>query len=99
MKRTRSANDPVISAGVMIANFSWNSANTISGIVGARSGCVDAPTRMNMKNVRGSPISPWTLSPNARLKPTTIHRMLITAIATKLCSMVETTFLVRTMPP
>ena len=39
------------------------------------------------------------LSPKARLKPTTIHRMLMTAIATKLCSIVETTFFERTMPP
>ena len=31
--RTRSANDPVISAGVMIANLSWNSAKSISGTV------------------------------------------------------------------
>ena len=32
----RSANAPVISAGVMIANMSWNIMNTDSGIVGAR---------------------------------------------------------------
>ncbi len=57
------------------------------------------PTRENMKNVIGLPMTPWRLSPNARLNPTTIHRMLITAIATKLCSIVETTFLVRTIPP
>ena len=89
----------MISAGVMIANFSWNSANTISGIVGARSGWVSAPTRVNMKKVRGSPINPWKLVPKARLKPTTIHSRLITPIATKLCSIVETTFFMRTMPP
>ncbi len=52
-KRTRSANDPVISAGVMTANFNWNIANSASGIVGARSGCVAAPTPRNMKNVNG----------------------------------------------
>ena len=44
-------------------------------------------------------MSPWKLSPKARLKPTSIHSMLITPIATKLWSIVETTFLVRTMPP
>ena len=88
-----------MSAGVMIANFSWKSANTMSGIVGASDGCVSAPTRVNMKNVRGSPMMPPRLSPKARLNPTTIHRMLMTPIATKLCSIVDTTFLVRTMPP
>ena len=30
---------PVMSAGVMIANFSWNSAKSISGMVGASAGC------------------------------------------------------------
>ena len=39
------------------------------------------------------------LSPKARLKPTTIHSRLITPSATKLWSIVETTFLMRTMPP
>ena len=32
--RTRSANDPVIRAGVMIANLSWNIAKIRSGTVG-----------------------------------------------------------------
>ena len=73
-----------MSAGVMMANFSWKSANRTSGIVGARSGCVRAPTCRNMKNEAGFPMRPLTLSPNATLKPTTIHRMLMTAIATKL---------------
>ena len=44
-------------------------------------------------------MTPWMLSPKARLNPTTIQRMLMTAIATKLWSIVETTFFVRTMPP
>ena len=30
--RVRSANPPMISAGVMIANVSWNIENTVSGI-------------------------------------------------------------------
>src|SRR6202161_28688 len=33
---TRSANEPQISAGVMIANVAWNIAYTLSGIVSAR---------------------------------------------------------------
>ena len=32
-KRTRSANEPVIKEGVMIANFIWNNANKANGIV------------------------------------------------------------------
>jgi len=47
-KRTRSANDPVMSAGVMTANYNWNIAKTMIGIVGARSGCVAPPTPLNM---------------------------------------------------
>ena len=98
-KRTRSANDPVISAGVMIANFRWNNAKMTSGIVGARPGWVLVPTWRNMKNVAGLPITPPMSSPNARLKPTTTQRMLMTIIAIKLCSIVEMTFFFWTMPP
>ncbi len=99
LKRTRSANAPVIRAGVMMANFSWNSAKSISGMVGARSGWVSPPTPLNMKKVRGSPISPWMLSPKLRLNPTTTHSRLMTAMAMKLCISVDTTFFSRTMPP
>jgi len=38
-------------------------------------------------------------SPNARLKPTMTHRMLMTIIAIRLCSIVEITFFFWTMPP
>ncbi|MNL32760.1 hypothetical protein D3C87_1546330 [compost metagenome] len=33
IKRTRSANEPVIIAGAIIANFIWNKAKSINGIV------------------------------------------------------------------
>ena len=39
------------------------------------------------------------LSPNARLKPTTTQRTVMTPSATTLWSIVETTFLKLTMPP
>ena len=52
-----------------------------------------------MKNVSGLPTSPPRLSPKARLKPTTTHSRLMTPSATKLWSIVETTFFKRTMPP
>ena len=39
MKRTLSAKDPVINAGVITANFIWNNANSRNGIVEARLLC------------------------------------------------------------
>lgn len=39
MKRTLSAKDPVINAGVITANFIWNNANNRNGIVEARLLC------------------------------------------------------------
>ena len=36
--RTRSANEPVIKAGVMMANLSWKNAKSTSGIVGDNAG-------------------------------------------------------------
>ena len=91
---------PVISAGVMIANFSWNIAKTQQRDRRAPApGAVAPPTPRNMKNVRGSPMRPPMLSPKARLKPTTTQIRLITPSAMKLWSIVEMTFLMRTMPP
>jgi len=41
---TRSAKLPVINAGVMMANFSWNKAKSKNGKVGANNGCGPRPT-------------------------------------------------------
>ena len=68
-------------------------------MVGARSGWVALPTPRNIMNVKGFPITPCTSSPNARLKPKATQTRLITPRATKLCSIVEMTFRVPTMPP
>ena len=98
--RTRSANEPVIRAGVMIANFSWNSAKTTSGIVGASVGVrrvADAVEHEERQRVADD--ARRCLSPNARLKPTTTQTRLMTPSATTLWSIVETTFLKPTMPP
>ena len=98
--RTRSANEPVIKAGVMIANLSWNIAKTISGIVAAQrrvgrlAHAVEHEERQRVAD-RPRPM----LSPNARLKPTTTQTRLMTPSATTLWSIVETTFLKLTMPP
>ena len=52
-----------------------------------------------MKKVSGLPTMPPRLSPNARLKPTTIQSTLTTPSAMKHCSMVEMTFFAETIPP
>ena len=98
-KLIRSAIDPVTRAGVMTANLSWKKAKTTSGMVAANDHGLPSSTPLNMKNVPGLPTNPPIVSPNARLKPTTTQSMLITPMAMKLCSMVEITFLLFTIPP
>ena len=68
-------------------------------MVGDSRGSVASDTPWNMKNVNGLPTMPPRLSPNARLKPMTIHRTLTTPRAMKHWSMVEMTFLADTIPP
>ena len=98
--RTRSANEPVISAGVMIANLSWNIAKTSSGIVARRPGVSGSLTPSNIQeSSAGCRRSRPRLSPNARLNPTATQTRLITPSAITLWSIVETTFLNPTIPP
>ena len=59
----RSANAPVISAGVMMANISWNAMNTVAGMVGAREEGA-APTPCSPQYVR-PPIRVPLSGPNA----------------------------------
>ena len=75
---------PVMSAGVMMANFNWNRANNKNGTVPAKSALGLSPTFLNAKNVRGSPTMPPRLSPKHKLNPTSTHNTLITPRATKL---------------
>ena len=84
---TRSANVPVIKAGVMMANFNWKNAKKLMGWL-ATNPRLPSSTFWNIKNERGSPMNPPIVSPKARLKPTTIQRTLITPMAIKLCNMV-----------
>ena len=98
-KRTRSANEPVIRDGVIMANFIWKRAYSARGMVGASNGYVAPPTFLNMKNVAGFPMKCPTSSPNARLKPKKTHIMLIIPMAIKLCNIVDITFFARTIPP
>ena len=99
VNRIRSAKAPLISAGVMIANLSWKSAKSRSGIVGDRRGSGASVTPRNNTKLNGLPTTPPRLSPNARLKPTTIQMTLTTPRAMKHCNMVEMTFFGETIPP
>ena len=83
-KRILSANPPVMRAGVIIANLSWNTANNAKGMVAAKSGLGAVPTFLNIKNVSGFPTNPPMLSPKARLNPTTIHTTLMIPSVIKL---------------
>src|SRR5690606_38571921 len=58
VNRMRSANAPVINAGVMIANFSWYMANSAKGIVGAPPQGSWSKTSLNIKKVVGFPTIP-----------------------------------------
>ena len=94
-KWTRSANEPVISDGVMMANFIWNRAKRASGIVVVAMPICDSsgdvgsvtlstPTLSNMKKSHGLPIT-WPISlPKARPKPNTTHITLTKPITIKL---------------
>ncbi len=79
LKRTLSAQAPIINAGVIAANFNWNAKNSSVGIVAARAGvtlCMPMPASPASDRF---PITPPTLGPNARLYPYTAQIILITA--------------------
>ena len=92
----RSANAPVIRAGVMIANIAWKIMNNSCGIPVPSRG--SAPTPFSPKNSVGSPIKPPWLGAKARLYPTTTQRTPTRPITMKLCMMVPIAFLLRVNP-
>ena len=99
----RSANAPVIRAGVIAANISWKAANRTNGIVTAYVALGVRPTPMKPTKSR-LPIRPgmpnrFASGPNARLNPTRTQTTLTIASPKKLCMIVERTFLRRTRPP
>jgi len=98
--RLRSAKAPVIRAGVMAANISWNAANSTNGTVTAYTGDGSSPTPLKKAKSR-LPIrpSPPTSGPKASENPTMTHTTLTRASPKKLCMIVERTFLRRTSPP
>ena len=86
-----------MSAGVMIANMSWNIANTVCGMVGARPALGVRPTPRNP--IQSSPPMRWKWSgPNASEYTNAHHRTPTRAMATKLCMNVLSAFLAWTMP-
>ncbi len=98
--RLRSAKAPVMSAGVIAANISWNIANNMNGIVTAYTADGAWPTPLKKAKSR-PPIrpSPLTSGPKASVNPTITQTMLTNARPKKLCIVVDSTFLRRTSPP
>src|ERR1700761_4489465 len=93
----RSANAPVISAGVMIANISWYTMNVCSGIVAAYA--VFGATPPPRRNTLCSPPINALPVPNASEYSTNAHNTVTTAIMAKVCIIVPSTFFFRTRPP
>ena len=91
----RSANAPVIKAGVITANIIWKMANSSCGICCPSRGA--EPTPRNPRNSR----LPRNSLPEAkeRLYAHSTQMRLTTDMATKLCITVLMTFLPRTSPP
>ncbi len=94
----RSAVEPVISAGVMIANVSWNATKHIVGIscaepsVGTTSPMWRRKTKCRSPRYLPSPL-------NAQVNPTRIQVTLTTPIAAKFCNSMARVCFARTMPP
>ena len=93
----RSANAPVMSAGVMMANIIWYAMKRIWGIVWA-SGAGSTPTPASPRWAKPPTIPPMS-GPNASVYPKNTHWRLMTAIRTKLWASRLRTFLDLTSPP
>jgi hypothetical protein len=91
----RSAMAPTISAGVMMANVSWNIANTFCETHGSVPGALVTP----LKKMKSSP--PMTAFPGAndRLKPIAHHRMVTRPAIPRHWASTDKTFFLRTKPP
>ena len=88
----------MISAGVMMANVSWNATNTIVGIVWRRPSVGTTSPMWRRKTKCRSPR--YLPSPlNAQVKPMTTQVTLTIAMAAKFCISMARVCLARTMPP
>ena len=99
--RLRSANAPVISAGVIAANISWNEAKRTNGIVArVDRRWASRPTPLNPTKSR-PPMRPEAadVGREREVNPTSTQTTLTIASPKKLCMIVERTFLRRTRPP
>ena len=100
----RSAVEPRISAGVMMANISWNAENTSGGM-----DCASGPTYPGTDSAPPPTMwarpakwkSPMRLLPlpKARLYVKQTHSKLMMPMQKKFCMIMPRTFLLRTSPP
>ena len=82
MNLVRSAIDPEISAGVMMANINWKAAKTMVGTASPSAPKVVVAAVARPSQLRW-PHRPFELeSPKARVKPYSAHRMLMMQIVT-----------------
>ena len=94
----RSAVEPVISAGVMIANVAWKATKAIVGIVWADPSVGTTSWAFQRKAKWLSPRY-WPVPLKAQVKPMMTQVTLTIAIAAKFCISIASTCLARTMPP
>src|SRR5688572_1685288 len=72
LKRLRSANAPVMSAGVMIANIIWNTMKAWCGTVAAYAAFGSMPTPRSASQ-SSPPMTPPMSGPNASVQPHSTH--------------------------
>ena len=102
--RTRFANAPVMSAGVMMANIIWYAKNTNSGIVSLAGAGVlsDTPRRNARSKLPTIPAKsvPLLRSPLKHIENPKAHQSTVVhPIDAKLCIMIASTFFRPTSPP
>ena len=99
LRRIRPANAPMISAGVMAANFSWNAKNRSAGIVAEYAVFADDPTPLRPKYWKFPMNPPSVESPKVNVYPQMAQARLTRPKMAMHWTMVETRFLRRTSPP
>ena len=95
-KRIRPVIEPLIIAGVIIANIHWNAINAISGIFALSITLFSVPVSPILLRL---PMIPSTSLPKINGYPISINSTEITPIKKKLCIIVLSTFLLRSIPP
>ncbi len=102
-----SANAPTTKAGVIIAKDNWNNQNTMNGtpaaIVVFTYNVVLEKSELNKIFLKTayclqSPITPYTLGPNAAPKPNVIQIAVTIAAETKHCANIVTAFFLLNKP-